>query len=510
MSTASKISTLAAEDYERNLAPDRREVRVFDWMWRPEGLDLRGVGGAAIGLYARIYSATSPEGGMYFESAARSARALGYDRKTIVRARRALEGRGVIKRVGVQILDDGSGSVRLSRSADPSSTVNGQCAWIVDATVAREAAKRVAEASGTPGPDGGAEPALLAPGLMDDTGSGPANPGDIGHIDGADVLLGTVGSRFGTNGNNESQNVDVAPCPAKSGKLQGDHSRHHLPTCGNADGERGAVKMALKTSSSYNPKKTGGVGEEGRLRAQRAFERLVNTWPNRKASKADFGAYLKLLEAGYEPCILQLGAEAFAAWSARRGKTPRAPLAWFLRQGRDGKPNPFVASAARRLRKEGAAAKPASREDAGPSEGGPYAEDDLSWSFVSDEQAWDVSTPGGYRARIYPSWPLNRPDADRKVLAEALTAERGEAWKTFVGATESDVEFEWSDSAAWGGCWVAKARNGFTASMHGPRGVDRQATKKQLVDEFNGSHKLYRSWREHSEKQPSSDVRMTG
>lgn len=217
-----------------------------------------------------------------------------------------------------------------------------------------------------------------------------------------------------------------------------------------------------------------------------AFSLLLATWPNRRADVTDIEAYRALLGAGFSAQSVRLGAERFSAWLARSGKTPGASLAWFLRLDGDGRPNSFIASAEKPTRRDGAGSGRHGQE-------GPYTAEDLRMRFDADEGAWDISTPGGYSARIYPPYPLARPDADRSELAEELTRARGGAWRTFVGATEEDVDFSWSDSAAWGGCWVAKAPNGFQCPMNGPSGTDRKAGKPQLLAEFN-SGKPYRLW----------------
>lgn len=492
MSSASRLSALAAQAYERDQGIDPHAVCILDWMWHPDGLGLRDIGGVAVGLYARIFAATSLAGGMYFESATKAAECLRVDRKTIVRARRALEVRGVIRRVGVKVLVDDGGVARISKDVNPAVAVNNQCAWVVDAKAAEGAIERTSRAMGALRTEGPHCPERLPMASC----IGATNGG--GSVKFNQNIVGASGHELGGSGtdsvssSDSIQDVVVEQDPPKGILGQVVALRHHLTSRTNAEKEHDAINKVLRSSSYIHKRKTRVQGSGNGLERRQEFKLLLDVWPNGRKSEGDFAAFCSLADRGYSCEVMMRAARSFAAWARRGGKEPRASLSWFLRL-RDGKPNSFIASEIREERRRRSVQKSGGQGIARPT----CPAEDLKFTFIENERAWDVSTPSGYRARLYPLYPLNHPNADHDALVAALTDQFGRAWQTFVGAGDADVDFIWSPTAAWGGCWVVVARNGFEAPMMDAVGTDRRATRRQLLDAFNADARLNRQWLKH-------------
>ena len=74
-------------------------IQLYDWMWAPHGLGLT-VGTIELVLFARIYSYSHHQAGLFYEPASRTAELLNVSRRSICSAIKSLTDRGLIVQRG--------------------------------------------------------------------------------------------------------------------------------------------------------------------------------------------------------------------------------------------------------------------------------------------------------------------------------------------------------------------------------------------------------------------------
>lgn len=460
------------------------------WMWDREGLGIGKHGSGALCVYARAY-AVARTGAVYFESASRTAKAVGMNRESAVTGRRRLVEDGLLEKVGVRLVKDGHGSNSLERTAGGQG-VNNQMGYTVDLVAAEKARARWSRLN--PGLDPDAP--FAAPRVRKRTGSNttgattipcgcPATQpqGVASNRDTETVQADNRDTRACGGNARATQDTAVAQADASERRFLANESNHSDTRGSDEKGSRRNTKRSSKTlrevkeDERENPEPT--PGEIGAYRA------LEEAWPGRKPSgelgrARAFRAWRGLIAKGVPAEAVALGASRYADWVRSRGEEARMSLATFLEPSKGGMSS-FVARAARDLR-----CGTAHRAESGPAGPDvPFGESDLAFAWQGDG-CWAVSTPGGWSDPYYPSWPLNRPTADRAALVADYTQTHGTAWQTFRQVGAEELEFAWEADAAWGGCWVARAGD-FRKALRGPAGVDRNASRSALVAEVNSS-----------------------
>lgn len=484
-----QMSKRAADAQARAVAPGL-DCRPRQWMWDREGLGLNKHGSGALRVFARAY-AVARTGAVYFESASRAAKAVGMNRESAVTGRRRLVENGLLEEVGVKLVEDGHGNGSLERTAGGQG-VNNQMGYTVDLVAAEKARAHWSRLN--PGLDPDAP--FAAPRAGQHTGSDAtetmttpcgcptAQPQDIaGDRDTKAVQAGNRDTRACGGNARATQDTAVAQADASEHRFLANESNRSDTRGSDEKGSRRNTRRSSKTLKEVkedereNPEPT--PGEIGAYRA------LEEAWPGRKPSgelgrARAFRAWRGLIAKGVPAEAVALGASRYADWVKSRDEEARMSLAAFLEPSKGGMSS-FVARAARDLR-----CGTAHRAESSPTgSDAPFDESDLVFAWQGDGR-WTVSTPGGWSDTYYPSWPLNRPTADRAALVADYTQTHGTAWRTFKQVGAEELDFAWEADAAWGGCWVARV-GGFRKALRGPAGVDRNASRSALVAEVNSS-----------------------
>lgn len=459
------------------------------WM-RDPAAGLGRLGACAAAILARALGACLA-GGPYVESLSSAASALGVRRATACDARRRLVESGLLEPCGLEA-PDGS----PARSADPRARVNNQLAYEVD--VARLMAAWNAAR-------GGAD--RTAPEL------GPRKTGrrrDRSHDAPDQGELKTPGDGQGAR-------------PAKG-------HRRTASELGFRALEGGTVKIGSKEKKK---EKKGGAGMNEHMAAFRA---LSASWPGTsRMDMREAAAYMALIARGFQESDIQRAADEFARWVAGTEEgTTRMGLGRFLadsgakflasarrareRAGRSAAPRaegpaaqaPAPAAAGQAWTDgqaapaaRAAAAKPAAPADRraaaaqGAAQEAPLAPSDLAFEWAGDG-TWEVTTPRGFRAAFYPSWPLCLPSAGAEDLRAAWVRAYGErgAWSTFRAIGASELEVSWVEEAAGQGHWAAAMPGAEPVSLRGLwHGRRADATPAQLLAEVNADGRTVRALR---------------
>ena len=486
-----QMSRRAADAQARAVTPGL-DCRPRQWMWDREGLGLNRHGSGALRVFARAYAVARTDA-VYFESASRAAKAVGMNRESAVTGRRRLVEDGLLKEVGVKLVEDGHGNGSLERAAGSQGVnINNQTGYTVDLVAAEKARARWSRLN--PGLDPDAP--FAAPRVRQRTGGDAAGArttpcgcpatqpqGVASDRDTETVQADNRDTRACGGNAHATQDTAVAQADASERRFLANESNRSDTRNSDEKESQCNTKRSSKTLKEVkedereNPEPT--PGEIGAYRA------LEEAWPGRKPSgelgrARAFRAWRGLIAKGVPAEAIALGASRYADWVRSRGEEARMSLAAFLEPSKGGMSS-FVARAAHDLR--GGAAHRTESRPSGPD--APFGESDLAFAWQGDG-CWAVSTPGGWSDTYYPSWPLNRPTTDHDALATDYTQTHGTAWQTFRQVGAEELEFAWEADAAWGGCWVARAGD-FRKALRGPAGIDRKAGRAALVAEVNAN-----------------------